>query len=329
MPLLTCILLGFVPMFLFAYILYWFDRYEKEPKILLGAVFFWGAVVAAGGAFILNTAFGIGIYLVTNSPQIADLATGSIVAPVIEESLKGLAVLLVFLIFYSEFDSVLDGIIYAGITALGFAAVENVYYIYQYGYLEDGWNGLWYLAFLRIVLVGWQHPFFTAFTGIGLATARLNKNWLIKFIAPILGWSAAVFTHSVHNALAFFTHGLSGMVVGRLVDWGGWFFMFGFTLWAIAREKKILKTYLAEEAETGILTEAQYRVATSSWAQTLARWTALFHKRYKPTARFYQACGELAMKKYQYDKFGNERKNAALIKNLREELADLSPRAQS
>jgi len=43
---------GFVPMLVFAWILYWLDRFEKEPKILLGVVFVWGAMVAAGVAFI-------------------------------------------------------------------------------------------------------------------------------------------------------------------------------------------------------------------------------------------------------------------------------------
>jgi len=51
---------GFVPMFLFAAFVNWLDRYEKEPKLLLGAAFVWGVVIAGGGAFILNTAFGIG-----------------------------------------------------------------------------------------------------------------------------------------------------------------------------------------------------------------------------------------------------------------------------
>ncbi len=73
MALLGALFFGFVPMFLFAAIVNWIDRYEKEPKILLGAAFVWGAVIAAGGAFILNTAFGIGIYAVTGSAGIGGL----------------------------------------------------------------------------------------------------------------------------------------------------------------------------------------------------------------------------------------------------------------
>src|SRR5512137_996937 len=149
--------IGYAAALLFASVLYWLDRYEKEPLVLLGGVFLWGAVVAAGSAFLINTVLGLGIYVFTGSDLATDLATGSLVAPLVEEILKGLAVLVIFLAFRSEFDSVLDGIIYAGVAALGFAATENVYYIYTYGFQQGGWSGLFSLAFIRIILVGWQH----------------------------------------------------------------------------------------------------------------------------------------------------------------------------
>ena len=118
MPLFGAIFFGFVPALLFAWFLYWLDRYEKEPKALLGAAFTWGFVVAAGGAFIINTVLGVGVYLFTGSEAATDLTTASIIAPLVEESLKGLAVLIVFFIFRKEFDSILDGMIYGGIAAL-------------------------------------------------------------------------------------------------------------------------------------------------------------------------------------------------------------------
>ena len=149
MGLFLSLFFGFIPMLLFAGILYWLDRYEKEPRLLLAAAFVWGALISAGVAFVVNTVLGMGVYAVTGSAMLTELATGSLVAPPVEESLKGLAVLLIFLIFRSEFDSVLDGIVYAGITALGFAATENAYYIYNYGYLEGGYEGLLWLVFVR------------------------------------------------------------------------------------------------------------------------------------------------------------------------------------
>src|SRR6266545_3228702 len=188
MAFLVSLFFGFVPMFMFATFVNWLDRYEKEPKLFLGAAFVWGAVIAAGGAFILNTAFGIGIYALTGSEGAAEFGTTSIVAPIIEEGLKGLAVLIVFLLFQREFDSVLDGIVYAAITAMGFAAVENTLYIYRNGYLENSWAGFWTLVVIRVLLVSWMHPFFTSFTGIGLAVARLNRNLFVKLIAIPAGY---------------------------------------------------------------------------------------------------------------------------------------------
>ncbi|NJN79372.1 MAG: PrsW family intramembrane metalloprotease [Anaerolineales bacterium] len=144
---------------MYALFVYWLDRYEKEPKALIGAAFFWGVVIAAGGAFILNTVFGIGLYMFTGSESVAEFGTASIIAPVIEEILKGLAVAVVFFLFRKEFDSVLDGIIYGSIVGLGFAATENTLYIYRNGYLEGGWEGLFVLVIIRVILVGWMHAF--------------------------------------------------------------------------------------------------------------------------------------------------------------------------
>ncbi len=328
MPFLVSLFFGFVPMFLFAYIIYWLDRYEKEPKVLLGAAFFWGVVIAAGGAFIINTVLGIGVYLFTGSEAATDLTTGSIIAPLVEESLKGLAVLIVFLFFRNEFDSILDGMIYAGITALGFAATENTYYIFDHGFNAGGWGGLFALVFVRVVLVGWQHPFYTAFTGIGLAVARMNRSLIVRIIAPLLGFGMAVFTHAAHNTLAALLQGLSGLAIGTVIDWGGWFFMFLFAIWAIHREKNLLVRHLREEIAAGRISEAHYRTATSSWAQVRARLSAFTSGRYRNTARFYQVCGELAHKKEQFGKLG-EREHTETIRHLQEELARLAPRAQT
>lgn len=327
MALLVSIFFGFVPMFLFAGFINWLDRFEKEPKLLLGAAFGWGALIAGGGAYIINTVLGLGVYIVTGSEGATDFATASIIAPVVEESLKGLAVLVVFLLFRKEFDSILDGIIYAGITALGFAAIENVLYIYEYGYLEGGWDGLWTLAFIRVVLVGWQHPFYTAFTGIGLAIARMNRNALVKILAVLGGFVAAVMTHAFHNTFGGLIGGMEGLAIGTFVDWIGWFFMLMFIIWMILHERNILKRRLQDEVRSGLISPAQYRTALS-FAQTGARLNALSSGSYLATSRFYQVCGELAHKKEQCAKLGDERGNSNIIEKLRGELKQLAPQTK-
>lgn len=329
MGLLLSLFFGFIPMLFFAWFAYWIDRYEKEPKVLLGGVFLWGVIVAAGGAFIINTVLGVGVYLFTESEMATDFMTGSLIAPVVEESLKGLAVLAVFLIFRREFDSILDGIIYAAIVALGFAATENTYYIYTYGFQEDGYGGLLWLAFVRVILVGWQHPFYTAFIGIGLAAARLYRNVLVMLAAPLLGWFTAVVAHSFHNTLAHLLNGLEGIAIGTAIDWIGWAFMFLIILLALWREQRWIIHQLKEEVSLGSITPAQYRTACSAWLQGAARINALFSGRYLATSRFYQLCAELAYKKNQHQTVGDEGGNTVIIERLRADLARLSPQAIS
>ncbi len=329
MVFLASLFFGFVPMFFFAMILYWLDRYEKEPIPLLIGVFVWGMVVAAGGAYVLNTIFGITVFTLTGSESASDIATGSISAPFIEEGLKGTAVLLVFLFFRREFDSILDGIVYAGIAALGFAATENVLYIWR-GYDSGGWQGLFQLVMVRVLLVGWQHPFYTAFTGIGLATARMSRSCLVRMIAPLIGLSLAMFTHSVHNTLAgipFF--GDLTCLVGSLLDWTGVLFMLLIIIWANWMEKRNITNHLRQEVQIGIISPAQYRTACSATAQTFAGLNGLMSGKFRATQRFYQVCGELAHKKQQLFKLGDESGNSAIIQRYQAELAHLAPFAQS
>jgi RsiW-degrading membrane proteinase PrsW (M82 family) len=328
MAFLVSLFFGFVPMFMFAAFVNWLDRYEKEPKLLLGAAFVWGAVIAAGGAFILNTAFGIGIYALTGSEGAAEFGTTSIVAPIIEEALKGLAVLIVFLMFRNEFDSVLDGVVYAAIAAMGFAAVENVLYIYRNGYLESGWEGLWTVVVIRVILVGWMHPFFTSFTGIGLAIARLSRNLLAKIIAVPAGYAIAVTAHAFHNTFSGLIGGVGGFVAGTFVDYIGYTAMLLFIIWMIVYERNILKRNLHEEVTNGLISQGQYNSATSFF-QTNAHFSALTSGTFRSTARFYQVCGELAHKKEQLAKLGDESGNTKIIENLRAELIQLAPQARA
>jgi RsiW-degrading membrane proteinase PrsW (M82 family) len=323
MGILASLFFGFIPMFLFAGFVYWLDRFEKEPKHLLGAAFLWGAVIASAGAFVINTIFGISVYNLTGSETAADLATTTLMAPVVEEILKAVAVVLVFLLFRREFDSILDGIVYAGVTALGFAATENAYYIYSYGYVENGWPGLFALVFVRVILVGWQHPFYTAFTGIGLAITRLNQSPALKVAAPLVGLALSITTHALHNLMAGLFDGM-GALIGFFFDWSGWLAMFIFILVMINREKRWMIEYLREEVELGTLSHNQYRCAANLLQRVSALLSVHSRDQARRTRRFYQLLAELAHKKRQYARMGDEGGNARIIAALRAEITTLA-----
>lgn len=327
MEFLLAVLLSFVPAFLCAAFLYWIDRYEKEPKILLGVVFLWGAVVAAGGALVSQIILQGTVELATGSERAADLAGSTLFAPLTEESLKGIAVLLVFLVFRRELDSVLDGLVYAGVVALGFAATEDTIYLFGES-TKSGVEGMMGLWIVRIALGIWDHPFYTAWMGLGLVAARLSRSTLVRWLAPLAGWLIAVTAHSLHNGLAEAAAGNSefGLLMFAL-DWLGWALMFVILLAALWRERRLLRVHLADEVARGILDERQYRTALSLGPHLGARLRALFAGRFLSTRRFYRLAGELAHKKNQLARLGDENGTASLVEELREEMRRLSPLA--
>lgn len=274
------IALSFGPALLCALTVYWLDRYEKEPKFLLGFVFLWGAVVAFIGGVIFEEILGWGTRALTGSQALSNALTVSVYAPLVEESLIG------------------------------------------FGYLKNGFSGLFGLFFLRDVLSIWNHPLYTAFIGIGLAMARLSPRLVVKLGAPIVGWTLGVIGHGLHNAYV----GAACFLVFPL-EWLGWLLMFILIIWANRREGKWITLHLSAFAESGAITAAQYQTACSTWAQTMARYRALRAGHYYSTSRFYQLCGELALKMQQRATLGEERGNTAIIERLEKELAQLAPRA--
>ncbi|MEI8306652.1 MAG: PrsW family intramembrane metalloprotease [Chloroflexales bacterium] len=315
------VIMSFGPALIYAAFVYWLDRFEKEPLYLLAGAFLWGAVVATFGAIIATMVLELSVQMITGSAAVAEITGTTLLAPVVEESLKGTAVLLIVLAFPHEFDSVLDGMVYAAITALGFAATENVLYLYFQGYATDGVTGLVALFILRVLLGGWGHAVYTSFIGIGLAVARLQRGWAIKIIAPFIGWCVAIFLHALHNSMATLLgaqFGLGGLLATLLVDWTGWAVVLALVIWAIFRERRWMSSYLHEEVALGTISAEQYRIACSLRAQIRAR------ARGRASRQFYGTCAELAQKKHQLATLGEERGNSARVSALRASLAQLA-----
>jgi RsiW-degrading membrane proteinase PrsW (M82 family) len=318
---LLAVALSFGPAFGYAAIVYWLDRFEKEPKRLLLGAFLWGALVATIGAIVATTLLQGGVIALTGDELLAEISGTTIFAPLVEESLKGFAVLLIWLVFPQEFDSPLDGMVYGAITALGFAATENVLYLYFLGYADGGMAGLFSLFVLRVLLGAWGHAVYTAFIGIGLALARLSPHWSVRLLAPFVGWLIAVFLHALHNTMATVLvseAGLSGLAATLLVDWTSWALVFGIVIWEIFRERGWMRRYLAEEVQRGTLSAEQYTTAGSIRRQLRAR------RKSRDANRFYNACAELAQKKHQLAHLGEERGNSAQVERLRQKLSQLS-----
>lgn len=327
MGLALSVALAFVPAFLGAVLLYWLDRFEKEPKRLLGVVFVWGALFATFVAVVAQLVLHVVTLGVTRSEPIAELLGATLFAPVTEELLKGTAVLFVFLVYRSEFDSVLDGIVYAGTVALGFAATEDVIYLYS-GYRANGGEGLLVLFILRVAFGLWDHPFYTAFFGMGLALSRLARRGAVRVVAPLAGLLLAVIAHSLHNGLSMAFEGrLLGLAL--LLDWVGWLLLALVIAFAARSEGRLIGRELAEECEAGLIDAPHCKTAASSSLRLWAFLRSIGRRRARATRRFYQACAELAHKKNQLRRLGDEDGNLRRVAALRREIGELVREALS
>jgi RsiW-degrading membrane proteinase PrsW (M82 family) len=321
---LVSLVVGILPMVVYAMILWWFDRYEKEPVPLLIAAFLWGAVPSIIFSLIAQLLLDIPIsYFV--EPLAADLVGAVVIAPLTEEIFKGGALLLLLLLFRRELDSPLDGIIYGSLVGFGFAAVENIFYFVG-TLMETGPGGLAFTIVFRAFVFGLNHAMFTGLTGLGLALARTARNWLVKVGAPIVGLSLAMLTHAIHNGSVSFADLCWPCLITFISDYGGVLILFVVIVWSTIRERQWIVTFLADEVERGTLSKAKYDVVASYLNRVSERASALFRgdfSRWWHLGRYYRLATELAFNKRRLTLFPEEKDTATRIDLLRGQVLDL------
>jgi protease PrsW len=158
------LLLFLVPAFAVVYLL---DAYEREPLSLVVGAVLWGAVAATSLAGLANHDWGA-VVARLGGPDFAAMWTAALTAPFVEETLKALGVVLIYLIARSEIDDLVDGFVYGAMVGLGFAVVEDVFYfIAQFGGRPDGVVAGFFVRVLASGLYG--HVLYSALTGMGIA----------------------------------------------------------------------------------------------------------------------------------------------------------------
>jgi RsiW-degrading membrane proteinase PrsW (M82 family) len=262
-----------LPVPLYLVLVLWIDRYEAEPAWMLATAFFWGALVAVFFAYIINTASGIAVSMMTNSMQAGRTFGAVISAPIVEESAKALILFIFFFAKKDEFDGVIDGIVYAAMVGLGFAMTENIQY-YGKAVLEGG-ETLTLVFILRGALAPFSHPMFTSFTGIGLGLARQSRNLGIKIIAPPLGLLAAMSMHSIWNGSGALFGGGAFILTYILIMIPAFFIMLVVIALALRREGQIVREYLAADFQGGLFTPDEYRRLGSIFGRMGTSFNAL------------------------------------------------------
>ncbi|GGW60478.1 PrsW family intramembrane metalloprotease [Streptomyces griseoloalbus] len=256
----------------------WLDRVEPGPWRNLLFSFAWGACAAALIAIVANSFATQWIATATADPAGADTLGATVIAPVVEESAKAAAVLLVFLFRRRDFTGILDGVVIAGVTATGFAFTENILYLgTAFGTDQlTGDNGIASVTaatfFVRIVMSPFAHPLFTVLTGIGFGIAALSGEGqrLRRVLLPLGGLLLAMGMHALWNGSSTLgQYGFFAVYGAFMVP------MFGVLTWLVVwtrqRELRTVRTELPAYAVAGWLTPAEPFALGSMRARRIAR----------------------------------------------------------
>ena len=193
------------------------DKYEKEPLSLLAKAFFAGCLTIP-----LVLLVGAPLMLITRSINISLIKIfmhAFIVAGLLEEGAKFIAFM--FLIYNNkELNEPYDGIMYAVMISLGFAAVENIMYVAS-GYFSLGFFGLVRVGVLRAIFSVPAHALFAVIMGYYLGLAKFTKEVNTDKSLIYKGLLLAIFAHGLYDFLLFTKTGIGVfyMVILFIICW--------------------------------------------------------------------------------------------------------------
>lgn len=187
------VFISFAPGIFWLWYIYNKDKYSREPVKLIIEVFFLGMLSAL-----------LAIVLEMAAPKIFPIITvwkkfGNhfhitlyfiFVIGLIEEACKMFPVW-----FYAyrktEFNEVIDGIVYSSAAALGFASLENLLYVYSHGSS---------VMIGRAVLSTFGHLLDSAFWGLGFGLAKFNPRYAKILI--FTGFVISIIVHGLYDVFA-------------------------------------------------------------------------------------------------------------------------------
>ncbi len=305
------VIIVIVSTLVYTLLLWWADRYEKEPKRLIVYALLWGAVPAALLSIMLELSVAM-----PGDGLLQSIVDAGITGPIIEEVTKGVMLWILFTYRRLEFDGVLDGIIYGALVGFGFAMTENL--LYFVGGRCEGIVTWSFLVSLRQVVFGLNHAFYTAFTGIGFGLAR-SRPRILQGPLILGGLTLAILFHALHNiTITLAQVSILAFLLTLIFDAGGIIVVLTVLIGAILREKRLIEMELPEEVGHTLSSEDFERIR-----RVQPVFQGLTTAERKRLRRVRQLAAELALKKSQLRR---EQDNATLrnrIIQLRAALIEL------
>ncbi|MDX6321702.1 MAG: protease PrsW [Propionibacteriaceae bacterium] len=281
----------------------WADRFRPQRVWVWLMTFGWGACVATFVSAQVNSWAAGHLSIIGDGDPASGARAAIYVAPFVEEAAKGTVLFWLAILMRYQWVSRLSGIVLAGLSGAAFAFVENIlYYGRAYRYAAQTFGevppleALQSLFVLRGLLTFFGHPLFTAMTGIGLAVALRSKSKVVRVVAPLAGYCAAVLLHMVFNTTASFVSGQQLLFVYLAVALPLVIGMAIFIVRQLFREGRLIRERLTDYVRLGWLPESDPADLSRLRMRMKAAWHALLSGRdvFTATLAFQRAMTELA-----------------------------------
>jgi len=298
--LMLSVIAAALPMIGFLFAVWWLDRYEREPPLLVLGVFLWGAVGAVTFSLIGSGLLHVPVAFL--APEAGAIIGPVLIAPLAEEPAKALVLLL--LLRSRHFDGITDGFVYGAAAGLGFGMTENFLYFTKPAFAGDA--GQWLvLVFMRTFFSAVMHAMATSIVGAALGWARFRGRNALA-VAGVCGLGAAMAIHATWNGLISFDPLVAGggtlAILDVMILVAEFCVIFVVFQGCVMVESFAIRRQLLDEAHRGFMAERT--------AQTLASWSRRSFRRWAPAGVDQTAYTGLAMtlalRKEQADLLGRQ-----------------------
>lgn len=199
--------IALAPAFIIMIYIYFKDKYEKEPIRLLLKNFGLGASVSIIITLIVGSV-GNYFYPITDPLSILQQFVKAFVIVALVEEFSKYVIVRYFAQRNKEFDEPFDGIIYAVMVSMGFAAIENILYVFQFG-MQNG--------ILRAFTAVPAHATFGVLMGYFMGKAKFAKTKKDKIRLNLTGLLIATLFHGAYDFFLFINF-IPGISIGAFVS---------------------------------------------------------------------------------------------------------------
>ncbi len=203
MDFLALFALALAPGIAIAVYIYLKDKHEREPFRLLAISFFYGVLSTVVTLLIsLPTQY----WMVLREDDVTHQFINAFFKVAFVEELSKFLFIRFILFPNKHFNEPFDGIVYAVMVGMGFATLENILYVFEYGYTT---------GILRMFTAVPAHATFAILMGYFLGKAKFSHNKKLYYSA--LGLLVATLFHGAYDYFWFISF-IPGVWVGAIIS---------------------------------------------------------------------------------------------------------------